>query len=457
MREIAKSALSLSWAMSLFGISQATKLLSKAGSQEKTRQSSAATFDAATQALGKHFDDMTGSVFQVADEVQREMVDLIMDSFGSEGGESGRIVNLPLDMMQHLMAGLSGIPEGQDAVPIGREYRNKLEVFGHVKGVASTLDLPAEPPFPPLVESVAKAYEQDQYSALWVIEGLGHFHGDTFYKEGAKLEGMLTDPSLAELPAGSLTMLHAGVGMAIAQHLLKEVDHASPRSQIRRQAERFIELCRQNSRPGYEGAALESLGLIARNGAFYEETRPSDMIRILGEELAQIDEQVAGYFWHGSGRATYFVPVNFLPVFGSIPHAIQMIQRETPDEFAWRHAIAGLGWGVTMVNIRHPGIVENLLKQVGDQLSIDDAFSNGIASAIMMRRDTTPDAPFIEQYYEHEPDSADAELTKLWNQMVREPCEQALEDYYPVLKQHQRLGDIFRYSSLKDLVASCKS
>ena len=454
MREITKSTLSLSWAMSLFGISQFTKLLSTTGSQE-TRQSSSEAFEAATQALGKHFDDMTGSLFQVADELQREMVDLMMDSVSRDGGESGRMARMPLDMMQHLMAGLSGIPKGQDNVPIVREYRNKLEVFGLVKGVAETLDLTAEPPFPPLAESVSKAFQQEQYPALWLIEGLGHFHGDTFWKEGRELEGMLTDASLDELPAGSLMMLHAGIGMAIAQHLLKEVDHASPRTQIRRQLEQFIELCRQNSRPGYEGAALESLGLIARNGAFYEETRPSEMILILGEELAEIDRQVAGYFWHGSGRATYFIPVNFLPIFGSIPHAMQMIQRDTPDEFARRHAIAGLGWGVTMVNIRHPAIMANLLEQVGDQLSLDDAFSNGIASAIMMRQDTTLDAPFIAPYYQHQPDPAG--LTERWNTMVKEPCERALQDYYPVLKEHGRLGDIFRYCSLADLVASCKS
>jgi hypothetical protein len=444
--------------MSLFGISQFTKLLSTPGSQKETRQTSAEAFEAATQALGKHFDDMTGSVFQVADELQREMVDLMMDSFGTEGGDSRRMVSLPLDMMQHLIAGLSGIPDGQDKVPIWREYRNKLEVFGLVKGVASTLDLPADPPFPPLTESVAKAYQQEQYAPLWLIEGLGHFHGDSCWKEsGGVPEGMLTDASLDELPAESLLMLHAGIGMAIAQHLLKKVDHASPRTLIRRQIEQFIELCRQNSRPGYEGAALESLGLIARNGAFYEETHPSKMICILGEELAAIDQQVAGYFWHGSGRATYFVPVNFLPIFGSIPHAIQMIQRDTPDEFARLHAMAGLGWGVTMVNIRHPEIVANLLKQVGDQLNLDDAFSNGMAAGIMMRADTTPDAPFIASYYQYQPDPADAELTQRWNNMVKEPCERAIQDHYPILKEHRRLGDIFRYGSLAELAASCKS
>ncbi len=456
MREITKSTLSLSWAMSLFGISQVTKLVSAPGSQQKAQQASTQTFDAATQALGKHFDDMTGSLFQVADEMQRELVDLMMDSLTEEGG-SGRMVNLPPDMAQQVMASLTAIPEGPDGVPVWREYRNKLEVFGFVKAVAATLDLPDEPPFQPLTDAVAKAYEQDQYSALWLIEGLGHYHGDTFYKEGRKLEGMLTDPSLDELADGSLTMLHAGIGMAIAQHLLKEVDHASPRKEIRRQIEQFIDLCRLNSRPGYEGAALESLGLISRNGAFYEETRPLEMIRILGEELREIDEQVAGYFWHGAGRATYFVPINFVPVFGSIPHAIQMIQRDTPDDFAWRHAIAGLGWGVTMVNIRHPSIMANLLKQVGDQLSIDDAFANGIASGIMMRRDTTPAAPFIPSFYQYEPDPEDTELTQRWNDMVGEPCERALQDTYPVLKEHQRLGDIFRYGSLEDLVSSCKS
>jgi hypothetical protein len=41
--------------------------------------------------------------------------------------------------------------------------------------------------------------------------------------------------------------------------------------------------------------------------------------------------------------------------------------------------------------------------------------------------------------------------------MVKEPCERAVQDYYPVLKEHRRLGEIFRYGSLAELVASCKS
>jgi len=109
MREIAKSTLSLSWAISLFGFSQVTKLLSTSDSREGAQQASTETFDAATRALGKHFDDMTGSLFQVADELQREIVDLIMDGLTEDGG-SGRMVSLPMDMAQQVIASLGAIP-----------------------------------------------------------------------------------------------------------------------------------------------------------------------------------------------------------------------------------------------------------------------------------------------------------------------------------------------------------
>ena len=130
-----------------------------------------------------------------------------------------------------------------------------------------------------------------------------------------------------------------------------------------------------------------------------------------------------------------------------------MVRQEAHDEYAWRNALAGLAWGVAMVNIRQPAIVANLLKHHGNQLSENDSFSYGLASSMVMRYDTTPDAPFITPFVQYLPDPADSSLVQLWNSQIRQPTQWALEDYYPVLKKYGCIGEIFRYQVLSELVS----
>jgi hypothetical protein len=294
----------------------------------------------------------------------------------------------------------------------------------------------------------------EPYPALWAVEGIGHWYGDTFFTSHEVPHGILKQESILELlPAESLTMLHAGIGMSFAQHWMKTVNHRSPTDDIRHVLTQIITLCRENSRPGYEGAALESLGLITRNGQFYNETRPDEMVQIVSRELEHLDPEVCEYFWHGVGRAHYFLPIHFVPGYGSIWHAVRMIRHAVPDDRAWLNVMAGLAWGVTMVNIRHPQIVANLLQYHGAQLAADDGFANGVVSSLMMRYDTTPDAPFITPYYQYQPDPTELRLVQLWHNQIQQPSAVALQEYYPRLKRNQRLGEIFRYHAFPDLMS----
>ena len=68
----------------------------------------------------------------------------------------------------------------------------------------------------------------------------------------------------------------------------------------------FVQLCRDNSRPGYEGAAYESLGLVAR---FWN----SPLVPVVDRVLCKIAPEVLGYFWHGVGRSLNFLPLYAVP------------------------------------------------------------------------------------------------------------------------------------------------
>ena len=57
--------------------------------------------------------------------------------------------------------------------------------------------------------------------------------------------------------------------------------------------------------------------------------------------------------------------------------------------------IAGVAWGMTMVNLKQPVVLEALLRKHGFGFGDTDAFANGVMSALIMRKDTTPDEEHI--------------------------------------------------------------
>jgi hypothetical protein len=446
MREFTKSALSLPWALSLFGVEQLTNVLSP---QHSAR--AMAAFDAVTQATGAQLSELVQGLFLLGDTVQRETTDwayslLTPEVFNPRSWVTAELVQQSAELLRNLNPLQGGTLTLQ-------ELQNKAQVFTLVRAIPTTLQLPSEPPYAPLLEVVQRAYAMDPYPTLWAVEGIGHWYGDTFFARHEVPQGILTEASTPDLPAASLTMLHAGIGMSFAQHWLQTVNHLSSRAAIRHALEQILTLCRENSRPGYVGAALESLGLITQNGQFYSETRPDAMVQMVSWELAQVDQEAFAYFWHGVGRAHYFLPIHFVPGYGSIWHAVGMVRRAAPNRLAWLNAIAGLAWAVTMVNIRQPQVVANIVHYHGAQLAADDGFANGVAASLMMRYDTTPGAPFIVPFYQYQPDPGQVDAGRFWDAQVRLLAQVALQEYYPVLRHYGRLGEIFRYQSLPALVA----
>jgi hypothetical protein len=225
------------------------------------------------------------------------------------------------------------------------------------------------------------------------------------------------------------------MGLAIGERLIKTINPGSCKSEIRRVLDQFLMLCRDNSNPCYLGAAYESLGLVTRN--LYPQ-----MMTGLDQEMGKMDEDLMSYFWHGVGRGIYFAPTNLLPD-GNTSRALQMTRQEPRHELGRRNALAGLGWAIALVNIRHPEIMEGFLKDRGDQLDDNDAFVNGVSSSVIIWRDSTVNDSSLEAFCNYQPDSSDGTLVERWDQMVRRPCLQALENVYPVFKARRCLGESF--------------
>jgi hypothetical protein len=324
------------------------------------------------------------------------------------------------------------------------EARNKALIMGLVTHVETVF--PPRGTYKPLLELVNKCYAMGTFPALWAVEGLGNYYAETFRDRRLPIEKLLTDPTLEVLPAKSLTMLHAGIGLSFAKRSLEGLKVDSSPALLRNALQEFIRLCDGSSRPGYAGAAYESLGLVTLI------LHSPEMARVLDKHLAEMNPLVAEYMWRGAGRALYFHPKNFIPGIKHPSRGIQICREIAPHDKAFRNLRAGIAWATTVVNMRHPGIMESVLLHQGKEDPDREFFVDGVVSAMIMRYDTSPDDSCISPFIEHQPDRSDPLLCDLWDRDIRKPCRFALDIAYPALIRGNRLEEVFRYKKLVDLV-----
>ena len=146
----------------------------------------------------------------------------------------------------------------------------------------------------------------------------------------------------------------------------------------------------------------------------------------------------------------YFSRQYFLPILWTVWTGVDSEASNAPDRLS---AMAGLAWGVAMVNLRQPAIVENVVRSYFEHSDLAEGFTNGAVSSLIMRTDMTPDTRIVEAFYQHRPNTGDRNLVLAWEQRVAGPSRKALHDYYPVLKQHRALDQVFRYQDLAALVS----
>ncbi len=339
---------------------------------------------------------------------------------------------------------LSTLIPKRDAVLARLEADNKMTIMQLVLDTERLA--PAMDRAVPLSDLVDDCYRLGAFPALWAIEGIGHYHAESAQRRGEELVGLLTDPDLDQLPAGSLTMLHAGLGLSFGKLALRTLWSNRSAQRFRVAIELFEQLCRASSRDGYLGCALEALGLVALH------VHGGGTVKSLGSQLENRGDDLEAWFWHGVGRASYFSPQNMIPGLSSPWPAVALISDLAAHEVAKKNLIAGLAWAVVMVNLRHPQIVEALLARHGKELASDDGFSHGVAASLIMRSDVTPDEESISSFCEYEPTLPG--LGELWERIVQQPAEQALARNQPTFRRDGQLDQVFRYLPLPDLFSS---
>ena len=357
MLDMSRSMVRLSWAMTVFGAQQAVNMMTPSKVADSGK-SLAAAFDAVSHAIEGQFGSgfqsayKMGSAFALAPieglpsrELNRAMQKLAMQP----------AIFKPMKvMMPPMVASMASFIPGRDAGLARQECEAKMEVMQLVQDVRKIC--PDQNVRVPLPEIVAKAYELGSFAALWAVEGIGHDVVESRRHRGDALTGLLNSGEVAGLPEASLTMLHAGVGLGLAEVALEDLTPRSAPEAIDAALRGFLDGCKSCSRPAYLGCALESLGLVAQH--FHGQA----MVRVLDGRLEAIDAALRGFLWHGVGRAVYFSPENMIPGLSSPWPAVAMCDRFATHDVARDNMRSGLAWAMTMVNLRQPNVLEGFLQ-----------------------------------------------------------------------------------------------
>ena len=320
-----------------------------------------------------------------------------------------------------------------------QEGQNKLEAFRLFAYVDQELHFPAGR-IEPLGTLVRRALELSHYRRIWALEGVSHYYISNQYTGAvstkATVSGLLADP---DLPDCAMVSMHAGMGTAIAGIVLANLGPAPSKASLREAMERFFDLCRANTRPGWYENAIEPMGLAVRS--LYP-----DLLTPVSEAIGEIDINARRLFWHGVGRSLYFVPMNFITYGGSHERALRSAIDEAPTSQDRQNAVAGLVWAVALVNIRNTAVLKNLLR-AADRIRMPEAVKNGIVSALMIWKQMVPeDRTFLPRY--SSPVSGGTRDAQLWNELVVAASGRAFEGLFPSLVKEGRIASLFQYRDL---------
>jgi hypothetical protein len=388
----------------------------------------------------ENFGDPAAVLFIAGDEYASKLTDMLFDAVQLNPRYWGK---LPAHLGEQASLAFAAI--GPKRALYAQQAKNTRYIFTLVRNNPEKLGIPPTGEFD-LEEYMRRAYSVGDFENIWVVEGLGHVYSQRTwllkFNMSEDAHGILRDGQAAAMPEKSLTMMHAGLGLALAESLMKQLTPASRIRDVERVLIRFLHLCEHNSRPGYVGCAIESLGLVTRCFNY-------PMVDLVQTALHAIDPVAWEFFWRGAGRALYFSPGHiFEPLYSPWIAA----EQEAPNNRALQILKAGISWPTNIVNMRTPEIFEDLIRRKGAAEDVEGTIAHGVAASTTMAMDITPEHPVVKAYLEYEPRSEDPKVHWLWEKLVRNPAYKAVHRYQPVLKAHGKLDQVFRFQDLDALV-----
>ncbi len=336
-------------------------------------------------------------------------------------------------LMQRSAEMMSGILPGHE----WNETGNKLECFRLFAWVDQELGFPKSH-LQPLDQLAARALKLNDFRSIWALEGVANYYTSACLSAGAgqPMKGMLSTGAGASLPAKTLVSMHAGMGTALSRAILAALGDKPSKAALRDAVTRFFDQCRDNAREGWYESAIEPLGLSVR-------TMHPHLSRVVSDVIGDIDPAARLLFWHGVGRSLYFVPTNFVSFGSSHERALQTAIREAPGMEERRNAVAGLVWAVTLVNLRNPGVLRNLIREC-ERIHMPEAVMNGITSALMIWKFMVPGDSSLLSFYSR-PAGGNASDAVRWNRFVMRAASKAFAEDFPPLLESGSVSKLFAF------------
>lgn len=461
MRELTTSVVSYLYAMSLYSAQQIAKAVGAPGTVVDPKNPPApgpgaaapATFSAHlyrnTRRTVEKFGDPAAVMFIAGQEYQSKVVNAVFDVLTLKALRRDYVAAAADHLFTQGKLAVNATV-GRDEAIYWQQAKNTRYIFTLVRNNPEKLGIPKSGEFD-LAVFMDKAYAVGDFEAIWTVEGLGHVYSqrtwDLKWKCSEDAHDILIEGQAAAMPDKSLTMMHAGLGLALAESLMKQLTPDSSTKEIERVLKSFIKLCQNNSRPGYVGCALESLGLVTRCFNY-------PMVGTVQKVLFDLDETAWEFFWRGAGRALYFSPGHMLqPLFSPWIAA----EQEAPDDRVHNILKAGITWPTNIVNMQQPEIIEDLIRRRGAEEEKAGTIAHGVGASTTMAVDITPNHPLVKEYLEYVPKSTDSKVRERWARMVHDPVYKAVHRYQPVLKKHNMLDQVFRFQNLDALVDRLES
>ncbi len=444
MLEFADAALKFNIALSSFGAQRILGVLPMANA-EPIRAFQENFYKAGENAKqGFQTNTALFGAFQFSDKAQSALAGFASDALSLKAFRPSYIRHVASGIAQGSAAAMESLGTEKSRALLKQQFANTFDVISYVNHVDAPNQLSSDGTYP-LEEMITQCYSHGDYPALWYVEGLGERYAEAYMAAGGnEIYDLLTSGKMAEADPKIQTMMHAGLGITLAKHALASLTPWSTHAEFKAALLGFMAQVRQNSMPGYEGAALESLGLVAR-------TWNGQLVKLISSHLLAMDPDAFEFFWHGCGRAMYFSPMYMLPGLSPWDAA----DNEPPNQIACLNARAGVAWAFTIVNVRQPEIAANFLVHKGDQIAGNDAYTDGVYSTLIMAGDMVPGHQYVAAFGEYQP--SDLAALAAWNKHIGSNAGTTVNSYRATLKANNKLGEVFRYHDLADYVVNLRA
>jgi len=326
-------------------------------------------------------------------------------------------------------------PEKYDEYLAGREFMNMVAAVRHfgVSESEGSVSTGSDPP--PTIEALRVV---DPYYALWAMEGWGFSAGLAKASPGETMPRESSD----RIQLHDQLAVHVGRSLACARRLLLQEVLSVPSV-----VSSFISDCKQTCPLGCEGISIEALGFAVRT------LRPGmqqDVTNVLSKEAVTC----LPFFWHGVGRATYFLFPRALDPDNFKWNALMRAASGADNSLARNNLLAGFAWPLFLVNVRHPEILAHFLSEHGTGLLAESGFVHGLSAAISVWVTWAGDDTHLRRLKAFSPQSRSRDFIFMWQYYVIEPAIKALAQRIPTTQTlTSHYGQLFRYVPDDPLVA----